>query len=249
MALAELERDIEGWVDASRANPIITSVAETGVIQIIKYMPARHLTGALASQQLYASERAGFTWGDAVYVTAVRYPRSTMMYGQVGVVGEFDANTARFYDAVDAIGVRLYQQWIVHQTGPYLELTTTVHAQLANRTLRNAFRTRFQIDCVFFRPDETCPNYVDVSADIWFALTHWNTARIVGCGYSDVAKRLQWCVVGPDFFEAEGRGYNASIHRTLSVNHKYVQGHYSTLEANLKSAYAASDTVVICDYE
>ena len=151
MLLADLEREIDAWVDSSRGHPLIASVVETGEIQIIKYMPARHLNAVLVSQQLYASERAGFTWGDAVYVTAVRYPLSTMMYGQVGVVGEFSASTARFYNAVDAMGVSLYQQWIVHQTGPYLELTTTVHAQLANRTLRNAFRTRFQIDCVFLQ--------------------------------------------------------------------------------------------------
>src|SRR4051812_41019320 len=112
MSLADLERDIERYVDSSRAHPLITSIVEEDVIQIVKYMPARQLNTVLASQQLYASERAGFTWGDAVYVTPVRYPRSTMMYGQVGVVGEFNSSTARFYDAVDRLGVNLYQRWI-----------------------------------------------------------------------------------------------------------------------------------------
>jgi hypothetical protein len=87
-------------------------------------------------------------------VTPIENPRTTMMYGHVGVVGTFPIATARFFDADDSTGIDLYQQWIVYQPTLFRELTTTIHANSANRQLRNDFRTRFQIDCVLFRPDE-----------------------------------------------------------------------------------------------
>ena len=79
------------------------------------------------------------------------------MYGEVGVVGAYDTSTARMFDASDPTAIALYQEWITWQTPDYLELTATVHADIANRTLRNEFRNRFEIDCIFFRPDELLP--------------------------------------------------------------------------------------------
>ena len=172
-----------------------------------------------------------------------------MMYGQVGVVGTYDATRARFFDASDPTGVALYQDWIVRQTRPYRELTTTVHANSANRELRNAFRTRFQIDCVYFHPDQECPDYVDTAADWWLAITHWDAYRVVGHGFSSAVIGLKWCVVSPDAFKEEEGAYAAFLYKTQTASCAYLHGTYGTLRTDIQKAYAASTrTVVISDF-
>jgi hypothetical protein len=210
-------------------------------------MPASFLHDTIKNQHLYASERAGFTWGDGVYVTPVEYPLTTMMYGRVGVVGTFDIENARFFNADDPAGVKLYQQWITYQTRLFRELTTTVHANSANRELRNAFRSFFQIDCVLFRPDELCADYVDPVVDWWSVISHWDPSRGIGHGYSKAVKNLKWCLVGPDSFEPDGKGYKSFIHAALSAGRQYIQGHYTSLEREIRDAYA-KDHVLICDF-
>lgn len=126
-----------------------------------------------------------------------------------------------------------------------------MHADLANRAVRNEFRNRFQLDCIYFRPDEECANYVDTASDWWMAVTHWDPAHNVGTGFSRDVAMLKWCVVGPDSFSErkDRRGFDASIHKTLSVSQSYVSGHYSSLESDLRSACLSPDRqVVVCDF-
>jgi hypothetical protein len=249
MDLDELEAKIEEFILASRSDPSLELMLPADDLSVIKYIPSRFLNDVLSNQHLYASERIGFTWGDAIYVAPLSFPRSTMMYGDVGVVGSYSVNDGRFFNAGDSLGVSLYQQWIAYQVDTYRDLTTTVHANLANRTLRNDFRTKFQIDCVYFRPDEECAEYVDAAKDWWLAITHWDAYRIVGSGFSTVIKNLKWCLVGPDSFTQEGRGYKAALHKTTSTKHQYVSGHYSSLASDVQAAYSMpSSHVVICDF-
>ncbi|MGA8593535.1 MAG: hypothetical protein WB676_02220 [Bryobacteraceae bacterium] len=245
----DLETDIESFVDASGANPDLYALIENNAIRLLKYLSAERLEDTLKQQHLYAAERAGFTWGDAIYLTPARYPRATMMYGEVGVVGSWSAKHKRFFNAADPLGIDLYQRWIVTQRPSYLRLTTTVHANEANRTLRNDFRTRFQIDCVYFRPDETCLDYVDEIHDWWFAITHWDTSRSVGHGYSKEVTNLRWCVISPESFKSVGLGYKAFLYKTLTSSHKCMPGHYSSLKADIEAAYEIGDTVVVCDFD
>jgi hypothetical protein len=248
-AIDQLERDIHEYIISSGSTQALQGMLEEDELLILKYMPAHYLHDALTRNQLYASERVGFTWGDAIYVSPAVYPRTTMMYGDVGVVGTYAASGRRFYDADNLTGVRYYQEWITHQAGPYRELTTTVHANSANRSLRNDFRTRFQIDCVYFRPDEDCANYVDAQSDWWLAITHWDDYGNVGSGYSDAVANLKWCVVSPDSFEQTGRGYQPALHTKLTSNRKFISGHYTGLAADLRSVYRSSaDQVIICDF-
>lgn len=249
MTIDELESKIEEFIIGSGNNTSVTQMIQNHRLMVIKYMPAEYLESALNRQQLYASERAGFTWGDAIYVAPIVYPRTTMMYGEVGVVGIFPADSKRFFDAEDPRGIALYQQWIVHDAALYRELTTTIHADRANRLLRNNFRTRFRIDCIYFKPDEGCTDYVDVAKDWWLAITHWDTRGSVGSGYSGAVESLKWCVIGPDAFKQENQGYRAALHRGLTSSHRFVPGHYTTLGTDVLSAYNSSESkVVMCDF-
>jgi len=249
MGVAELEQHIEDFISKCGKSPSISTLIAADELVVVKYLPAEHLGVVLARGQLYASERAGFTWGDGVYVAPASFPLTTMMYGEVGVVGTCSAVGLKFFDASDPAGIDLYQQWITHQTALYLELTTTVHASVANRELRNAFRTRFQIDCVCFRPDEHCVNYVDATTDLWLAFTHWDAYRGVGHGFSGVVRALKWCVVVPDAFKPDGRGHKAFLHKTLSATHSFTRGGYSTLATDILQAYAApAKQVIVCDF-
>lgn len=245
----ELEQDIQAYIAASGSTLILRNIIESDQLLVLKYMSAHYLDDALTRMQLYASEKSGFTWGDAIYVAPVDYPRSTMMYGSVGVAGTYATSGKRFFNADNAKGVELYQRWITYQATPYRDLTTTVHANSANRTLRNDFRSRFQIDCVYFRPDEGCTDYVDMGNDLWLAVTHWDAYRNVGSGFSDAVGNLKWCVVAPDAFKADGRGYRSALYNKLTKTHGFVTGRHPTLVANVKAAYGSlANEVVLWDF-
>ncbi|HEY6341539.1 MAG TPA: hypothetical protein VIY49_08615 [Bryobacteraceae bacterium] len=242
----EIERYI---LDSSRRAEDLFSTSD-GRLMVIKYLPAKCVQDAIANQRLYATEKPGFTWGDALYVAPVEFPRTTMMYGEVGIVGLYAVNQAtRFFDGADTPGISLYQRWIALQGRPYTELTTTVHSNLANQELRNEFRNRFKIDCVYFRPDEPCADYVDVDKDWWLAITNWDFTGLVCSGFSKAISDLKWCVVRPDSFQPEGRGFKAALHTSVTSGHSsYVIGHYSSLVSDIKGAYS-SNGVVICDFK
>ena len=256
MTIGDIDRKVEEYVLECDDSPGLSAALSEIHPYVIKYLPARHLATVLSVGQLYASERAGFTWGDAIYVSPVSQPLSTMMYGQVGVVGVYTRAGRRLFDARESRGIDLYQEWIRHQARPYRELTTTVHAGAANRELRNAFRTRFAIDCVFFQPDKLCQSYVDAGIDCWLAITHWDAQHAVGHGFSPAVTGLKWCVITPDTFEPDGRGYRAYLHQSLTgwpspyAPQAYVHGHYSSLGTDLVTVYtAAVPQVVICDFK
>ena len=135
-ALADVEQEIDEYITTCRQTPEVQTLLAEEPLCVIKYVPASYLATVLATGQLYASERAGFTWGDAIYVAPLKTPRTTMMYGHVGIVGTYSIADTRIFDADNATGIRLYQEWITHQTTAYRQLTTTIHAPSANQDLR-----------------------------------------------------------------------------------------------------------------
>jgi hypothetical protein len=175
---------------------------QDGEMLVIKYLPANRLNGFLASNQLYAAKTPGFTWGDAVYVTPLDIPFSTMMYGCVGIIGKI--RPTAIFDGADPFGIMLYQRWIRSQLRWYDLLTTTIHADIANRMLRNKFRTAFKIDCVYFQPDQYAQGYVVRKRDRWLALSHWvpGSPRRVGSGPSSMVIEPEFCVVVSEEFQA-----------------------------------------------
>src|SRR5215469_6694758 len=149
MSLADLEAKIMQHLTVGPSSPLLRDSLGTGAdakrLYVIKYIGPKFLSDTLATDSLYASKTPGYTWGDAVYVAPLAYPRSTMMYGAAGVIGWLDAAAMTFYDAVDPSGIAFYQDWIRYFPPLYGQLTTTVHADHANSELRNKFRGRFGI--------------------------------------------------------------------------------------------------------
>lgn len=174
---------------------------EDGELLVIKYIPATRLGSVLGTGRLFAANGPGYTWGDAVYVSPIDTPFSTMMYGDVGIVGRYTPNTV--FDGSDPYGMSLYQTWIQTQFSWYDLLTTTIHSDVANRFLRNRFRTTFGIDCVFFKPDQFAANYVRRS-DYWLAVSHWipdPSGRRVAGGPTSVIQDLEFSVVISERFD------------------------------------------------
>jgi hypothetical protein len=61
---------------------------------------------------LYMGEK-DYTWGRAVYVTGVREPLSTAIYGGVGLVSHFDPDPNwKVFDARDKTKTALYLDWL-----------------------------------------------------------------------------------------------------------------------------------------
>lgn len=173
---------------------------------VIKYLPPSRVKlfqqsarPTSSPKRLFAADKPGYTWGDAVYICPLKWPFSGMLYGRAGVVGTVAPQ--RVYDAVDPQGISYYQQWIQAQSKWYDLLTTTIHEEVANRYLRNRFRTYFQLDCVFFHPDQIAPPYSDRRQDIWFGITHEVNGR-VACGLTSAVANPEWCVLLCEEFAA-----------------------------------------------
>jgi hypothetical protein len=249
MSLDDVEALIKQHLATGPSNAMLRASLETHAdrskLYVIKYTVPKFLSDILLTESLFASRTPGYTWGDAVYVAPLSSPRSTMMYGAAGVIGWLAAENMIFYDAVDSRGIEYYQEWITYFRPLYTQLTTTVHADHANQELRNKFRSRFGIDCILFRPDETCAGYVDDTEDLWLAITQWGPTRQVANGRSQVVRDLKWCAIATESFEPDGLGYRALLHPTLSSGQTFKKCPYSTLHKNLRSAYLSSTPTVV----
>jgi hypothetical protein len=164
-----------------------------------QYPPAPNF---VANSGLYISPSAGFTWGAALYACPVAYPISGGIYGRCGVVAELAPTSGwRLFNATDPLVAALYVQWVQRQP-MFQMLTLTTHSQLANQLLRNAFRTRFQIDAVVFPPDELHPRYTRRKRDRWLAISEWSASgRLVTSGLAARALSPKLCVVLAEEFE------------------------------------------------
>lgn len=213
MSLAELEKEIEDYlaqgVDLSQFienHP--TDGAISSIIWVIKYIPSVYLPDFLQLPQVRISSRPGFTWGDAIYVAPLQCPYSSMIYGRAGIVGYINQSHLRVvFDANQPQAIRLYQRWIQTQSHNYNMLTSTVHANVANRELRNDFRRRFKIDIVVCRPDQYS-RYTNLNADRWFAISDWNNLDAKTCtsyarGYTDLVRDCKWVAIVGEDFQAE----------------------------------------------
>jgi hypothetical protein len=163
-----------------------------------------------------------------------------MMYGRAGVVGQIAPQ--RVYDAAGPQGIALYQQWIRYQWRWYDMLTATVHSNIANRYLRNRFRTFFHLDCVFFRPDQFCPGYVGPQTDLWLALTHWGPTGRVAAGFSGCVRNAEWCVVTCEEFVGDKKNVVfdpllGPAYRGMRLPRTTIQALSPNLESQIRSAY------------
>ncbi|MCC7157100.1 MAG: hypothetical protein IT161_21145 [Bryobacterales bacterium] len=240
-----VERDIRNWCATSTPGFRATYV-EAGRVWVLKYFAARFLKSFLSAKQMTVSATPGLTWGDGVYVTPLRHPYSTMMYGRAGVMGWLswtDAQTA--YDATGR-GIDLYLEWIQYFRGPYRYLATTLHANLANRVLRNAFRRKFAIDVVFFSPDQYNRAYVNPSTDRWFVVSDWNGVGPQAPGQRPVrSARINECewvaMVEEEFEESVWKVHYSDLFRPV-LHGTALPPQSPALQHDLRKAYAKTRT-------
>ncbi|MEO1255727.1 MAG: hypothetical protein AAFY41_12730, partial [Bacteroidota bacterium] len=67
-----------------------------------------------------------------------------------------------------------YKEWIATQTSLYDHLVTSAHSQMARYYLSKIFRWTYEIDIVYFNPDEYNARYVNPTTDYWFAISSWD---------------------------------------------------------------------------
>lgn len=209
--LADVENEIERWIARSRVTFENGYLDPNDQAWMLKFFPPQHLAGFMRRPELVISTTPGFTWGDGVYVVPLQHVYSAMIYGRVGVMGWIDnADLTRVYDAADPAGVSLYQEWIQFKPGLFTLLTTTVHSQFANRRLRNAFRQRFKLDLVFFRPDEFNRAYVQPMRDRWCVVADFarGTALPAGTvGFSTKIRDCELVAIGTEEFVVDRNGF------------------------------------------
>jgi hypothetical protein len=175
---------------------------------VIKYTNAQYGgqyppgPNSVSSSGLYISPSPGFTWGAGIYVCPVAYPISGGIYGRCGVVAQLPSTDRwQLFNATDPSAASLYVQWLQQQP-MFSMLTLTTHSQLANQLLRNAFRTRFQIDAVIFPPDELNPSYTRRRHDRWLAISEWSSSRrLVTSGPAKRTLSPKLCVILAEEFE------------------------------------------------
>ena len=241
--LAAVENDIRGWCSTS-TSAFRPTYVETDRVWALKYIPARFLKSFLTKKQMTVSATPGFTWGDGVYVTPLRHPYSTMMYGRAGVMGWLPWGVSQVaYDAT-GIGVDLYLEWIQYFRGPYKYLATTLHANLANRALRNAFRRKFKIDVVFFPPDQFNSAYVNLSTDRWFVVSDWSGAGPQAPGQRPVRSgRIRDCewvaMVEEEFEESMWKVHYSDLFRPV-LHGTGLPPQNPTLATDLRNSYTTT---------
>ena len=239
--LQQLEEDVERWVTKSQER-FRGCLDRNNRFWVFKCFPPRYLAEFMERKQLVVSTSPGFTWGDGVYVVPLRHAYSAMIYGRIGVMGWIACtNSTRIYDASDPHGISLYQRWIQFKPGWYRLLTTTVHSQLANRWLRNAFRRRFALDLVLFRPDEFNRAYVDPAVDRWCVTFEFSEpVGSTATGFSASIRECEIVAIGTEEFDVDRRGV---VRRDLigSVIYRYPIRHARgrpSLQTELIKAYA-----------
>lgn len=209
--LADVDKDIEGWIKQSEQTFASRYVDPSGQAWMLKFFPPKYLAGFMRRPELVISATPGFTWGDGVYVVPLQHVYSAMIYGRVGVMGWIGkTDLRRVYDAADPTGLSLYQEWIQFKPGLFRLLTTTVHSQSANRRLRNAFRRRFSLDLVFFRPDEFNRAYVQPMQDRWCVVSDFSAgaALVAGTlGFSPQIRDCELVAIGTEEFVVDSSGF------------------------------------------
>lgn len=141
----------------------------------MKYMESKWAKGYRGPNfGLFMGEK-DYTWGRAVYVTGVRQPLSTAIYGRVGLVSYFDPDPGwKVFDARDKTKAALYLDWLQLQDH-YAPAILSVHTNHWLHGMRNAFREEFHIDVVLCNPDEYDSRwrYTHIS-DTWMCVSDWD---------------------------------------------------------------------------
>lgn len=209
--LAEVDRDIETWIYQSGRTFANRYTDTDGQAWMLKFFSPRYLAGFMRRPEMVISATPGFTWGDGVYVVPLQHVYSAMIYGRVGVMGWIGrTDLRRVFDAADPAGLSLHQEWIQFKPGLFTLRTTTVHSQFANRRLRNAFRRRFSLDLVLFRPDEFNRAYVQPMQDRWCVVSDFPLGGALTAGTVGFSAKIRDCelvAIGTEEFVVDRSGF------------------------------------------
>ena len=229
-AIAGSDTKLAGLVEQSRPVPGALPLA-------VKYVPTKWAASYVAGSPLRISTTAGFTWGTGTYVTPLAFPLSSMIFGRVGVVAEFDPSGWKVFDATVPYNEALYLAWARPQ--PFFRRAVlTMHSAYYNQLLRNQFRTHFRIDCVLFPPDQQGLGYTAPS-DVWMAVTDWDPWGNIADGSSGVFINPRLTVVAEEEFEDELYGLRRRA--LLKLTSSRPPG--STLQATIAQAYVGGTIV------
>lgn len=213
-----MEQAIDKNVSGTFGRIIRSGPRSAGAPLCIKYVPTKYAGKYFnPGGRLRISSNTGFTWGTGTYVAPLSYPLSSAIFGRVGVVATFDPGAWRVFDATDQAKAQLYVEWLQRQRG-YHEALTTMHSALEFHLLRDTFRTRFQIDCVIFRPDQTHAQYTTRN-DVWMNVTDWTPSRQIKVGQSaesDCLLNPLACVIVEEEFNDDDTG-RREAHLGLTV--------------------------------
>jgi hypothetical protein len=138
----------------------------------IKFVPSAWAATYAKPQPLKVSNTPALTWGTGTYVTPISFPLSSVLYGRVGLVTDFDPSTWKIFDATDPAAQSAYIRWARAQAN-FPDLIFTVHSTYTNHVLRNKFRKDFEIDCVLFHPDQEAEIHTDRDRHVWMLVTDW----------------------------------------------------------------------------
>lgn len=204
--ITDLSNEIEQWIRDSTLR-FRAQYCVGGKAWVLKYMSPKYIATFLKDKRVVSSNTPGFTWGDGAYVVPIKFPYSTMMYGRAGVMGYLEETTiARAFDSVSNYGIGLYQEWITYHDVLFRNATMTVQPKFANRILRNRFKSDFNIDLVFFRPDQHCQRYVAKRRDQWFVVSenHTGAAHVPTAtpAKSNKIRDCEWVVLQYEDFES-----------------------------------------------
>lgn len=196
-----IKKAVAGSAATARATFQTSVDPATGQPLCIKYVASRYARPYLRNigTKLRISDSAGFTWGNGVYATPLGEGVSSAIFGRVGVVGRFDPSPWSIFDARSVANEDLYLEWLSYQP-MFRKLALTMHANLANQFLRNAFRTRYRIHAVLFHPDQSHFAYTNAN-DCWMVISNWSATGLVRRGLSDKIVDTWASVIIEDEFE------------------------------------------------
>lgn len=206
---AEIRAAIETY-PAGRLGDIVrnSDPGRNGIPLAIKYVSAvsaGFYQKGLASR-FNISTAVGYTWGAGTYVAPLAFPTSSSIFGRLGVVAQFDPSGWRVFDAVDVKNQDLYLSWTWRQASWHRLSMLRAGSAFYNQELRNRFRSRFEIDCVLFPPDQENKQYTK-KTDAWMCVTDWkapNTIRMDDKGSSKFTVLKPCVLVDEEFYDFDG---------------------------------------------
>ncbi len=205
MLIGQIIRDaVEAEIQPYETSRLAVFVRESGPYAI-KFVASKWASHYAVPQPLKISANPALTWGTATYVTPLSFPLSSVLYGRIGLVTEFNPSGWRIFDATRPSARMAYIKWVRAQPA-FPDLVLTVHSTHANHFLRNQFRQQFNIDCVLFNPDQEAEIHTDRGKHVWMAVTDWAAGNAIETQFSSRLSKARFTVLIDEDFSLEENG-------------------------------------------